>query len=303
MASPRSGTRSPRSRGHPCRTPGSSAFPDRLAWVRRCTRSPHPALRQARAPARGILPRPSALETATAALRNASSARPCSISALMRMAKIFNIDSASAGSAHRGPSHRHQEAKRFARPVEQRIRRVTIHALGGEYRARVEFRRDALCYVAKFAADDLRTGRAGERVAEVAQQTTLQPRGERSHVSPPDVVEHRDKGDIDLEDIRELGDEHLVYPRAARPGYGEGRALQRLFAARGGPDDSASRLAGGPRGHNCARIFTGASIARLRPEISTPAPAHCSAPLALDLSMSLAASGESAPKTSRSDRK
>src|SRR4029453_18455513 len=207
------------------------------------------------------------------------------------------------GIGHRGPSHRHQEAKRFARSVEQRIRGVTIHALGGEDRARVEFRGDALCYVAEIAADDPLTWRAGERVAEVAQQAAVQPRGERSHVSPPDVVEHRDKGDIDLEDIRKLGDERLVQPRAARPGYSEGRALQCLFAVRGGPDYSASRLAGGRRGHNRARIFTVASIARLRPEIPIHAPAHHSAPLALDLAVSLAASAESEPMTSRSDRK
>ena len=87
------------------------------------------------------------------------------------------------------------------------------------------------------------------------------------------------EGDVDLQDVREFGDERFVDMRAAAPRHGEGRSLQRLLVARGGRGNSVSRLAGGWSGPRGDIAFVVAGVACLHD--SADAPDGRSAPMNL----------------------
>src|SRR4029078_7380110 len=98
-------------------------------------------------------------------------------------------------------------------------------------------------------------GPPGKCVPETASKGAAEPGRERSHAVSPDVIEHRDERDVYLQNIRELSDQRLVHVRAASPGYGEGRSLQDLLAARGRADDRIRHLARGHGGSGCNTAF------------------------------------------------
>jgi hypothetical protein len=115
--------------------------------------------------------------------------------------------------------HRHKQADRTAVAVRQRKRRIGVHALGGEDRAGRELGSDAAQHMAEGVADHLGARRAFERVVEVLQRAAVQHGGQRAHLTPRLIAEHRDEDGRDPQRVGQLA--HQIDKQLRPAGLGD----------------------------------------------------------------------------------